>query len=36
MISKQANISDKASIGKDVRIDSFSTIFEGVTIGEGI
>jgi len=35
MISKQANISEKASIGKDVRIDSFSTIFEDVIIGDG-
>ena len=35
MISQQANISEKANIGKNVRIDSFSTIFEDVTIGEG-
>lgn len=35
MISQQANISEKANIGDNVRIDSFSTIFEDVTIGEG-
>ena len=35
MISHQANISEKANIGDNVRIDSFSTIFEDVTIGEG-
>ncbi len=35
MISNQANISEKASIGKDVRIDSFSTVFEDVVIGDG-
>ena len=35
MISKQASISENAKIGNNVRIDSFSTIFEDVTIGEG-
>lgn len=35
MISKLANISDQAKLGANVRVDSFSTIFENVTIGEG-
>lgn len=35
MISKLANISPDAKIGKNVRIDSFSTIFEDVEIGDG-
>lgn len=35
MISTLANISDRACIGANVRIDSFSTIFENVTIGDG-
>lgn len=35
MISNLANISKGAVIGKDVQIDSFSTIYENVVIGEG-
>lgn len=35
MISKLANISERAQIGDNVIIDSFSTIFENVIIGEG-
>ena len=35
MISKLANISKDASLGKNVSIDSFSTVFENVTIGDG-
>lgn len=35
MISNLANISKDASIGANVRIDSFSTIMERVVIGEG-
>lgn len=35
MISTLANISDKAKLGVNVRVDSFSTIFENVTIGDG-
>ncbi len=35
MISKLANISDQAKLGSNVRVDSFSTIFENVTIGDG-
>lgn len=35
MISTLASISDKANIGANVRVDSFSTIFEDVTIGDG-
>ena len=35
MISNLANVSKGAVIGKDVQIDSFSTIYENVVIGEG-
>ena len=35
MISTLANISERAQIGDNVIIDSFSTIFENVIIGEG-
>lgn len=35
MISDLANISKDANIGKDVSIDSFTTIYENVTIGDG-
>ncbi|MCG8574388.1 MAG: acyl-ACP--UDP-N-acetylglucosamine O-acyltransferase [Flavobacteriales bacterium] len=35
MISKQANIHPNAKIGKDVVIESFSTIYEDVEIGDG-
>jgi UDP-N-acetylglucosamine acyltransferase len=35
MISTLASISEKANIGANVRVDSFSTIFEDVTIGDG-
>lgn len=35
MMSKLANISPDAKIGNNVRIDSFSTIFEDVEIGDG-
>ena len=35
MISNLANISKEASIGANVRIDSFSTIMENVVIGDG-
>ncbi len=35
MISKQANVSDKAIIGENVTIESFSTVFENVEIGDG-
>lgn len=35
MISHLANISPKAELGKNVTVNSFSTIFEDVTIGEG-
>jgi UDP-N-acetylglucosamine acyltransferase len=35
MISKFANISPKANLGKNVEVNSFSTIFENVTIGDG-
>lgn len=35
MISNLANISKDASIGANVRIDSFSTIMENVVIGDG-
>ena len=35
MISNLANVSKGAVIGKDVQIDSFSTIYENVIIGEG-
>lgn len=35
MISKQANISPDAQLGKNVIVDSFSTIFENVSIGDG-
>ncbi len=35
MISKLANISPLAKIGKNVKIESFSTIYDDVEIGEG-
>lgn len=35
MISEFANVSKNANIGENVRIDSFSTVFDGVTIGKG-
>jgi len=35
MISKQANIHPNAKIGKNVKIESFSTIYDDVEIGEG-
>ncbi len=35
MISNQANVSSKSTIGEGVRIDSFSTVFENVVIGDG-
>ncbi|MBL4862945.1 MAG: acyl-ACP--UDP-N-acetylglucosamine O-acyltransferase [Crocinitomicaceae bacterium] len=35
MISKLANISADAQLGADVIVESFSTIYEGVSIGEG-
>lgn len=35
MISNLANISNEAKLGANVRVDSFSTIMENVTIGEG-
>jgi UDP-N-acetylglucosamine acyltransferase len=35
MISKFADISPKASLGENVQVNSFSTIFEDVIIGEG-
>lgn len=35
MISNLANISKEAKIGENVRIDSFSTIFDDVVIGDG-
>jgi len=35
MISQQANVHPVAKIGKNVKIDSFATVAEHVTIGEG-
>jgi UDP-N-acetylglucosamine acyltransferase len=35
MISQLANISDKATLGKEVTVHSFTTIFEDVIIGDG-
>lgn len=35
MISKFANIAPGATLGKNVRVESFSTIYDNVTIGEG-
>lgn len=35
MISKFAEVSPEAKLGENVRIDSFSTIFEDVIIGDG-
>lgn len=34
MISNLANVNPKARIGKNVKIDSFATIYEGVEIGD--
>ena len=34
MVSNLAHVSDDAQLGKDVRIDAFSTIFEDVVIGD--
>lgn len=35
MISNLANVSVKANLGKNVKVESFSTIYDNVTIGEG-
>ena len=35
MISPLANVSSSSILGKDVVIDSFSTVFEDVEIGDG-
>jgi len=35
MISNQANVSSKSTLGEGVRIDSFTTVFENVVIGDG-
>ncbi|NRA12359.1 MAG: acyl-ACP--UDP-N-acetylglucosamine O-acyltransferase [Crocinitomicaceae bacterium] len=35
MISTQANISKAAILGKNVRVESFTTIYENVVIGDG-
>lgn len=35
MISNLASISKEAKLGRDVRVDSFSTIMENVSIGDG-